>query len=243
MHAARRLSPTGEFGNDGGSLDPLEVMFVKAKSHLVAGEAASAKKALKYAAWQAQVRAHARAGTRSTVQHGDGDASVECVQRQAAPSRPAGALNAAARARAHAPPLLPVQSSAWPPGDFSALAANEFVDARAKFRAPHVLVARARGARCFDFDAYMKANPDLKHLWGNITGLWYHFVYTGQFEPRQFRCAARQLAAQLRARTRAASACHACVPGRLNRACWLVIASAQVDVRPGLQNADGLAGH
>lgn len=75
------------------------------------------------------------------------------------------------------------QSAAWP-GNFSALSSNEYLDQLPKFKTPRVLEARARSSRCFDFDYYMKENPDLKHIWGNITLLWRHFVYYGQFDAR-----------------------------------------------------------
>jgi hypothetical protein len=51
-----RLSPTFEFGCDGASLGPLEVMFVKVKSHMLANEFTFSKKAAKYQQWQQQVR-------------------------------------------------------------------------------------------------------------------------------------------------------------------------------------------
>lgn len=55
-----RLSPTFEFGCDGASLDPLEVMFVKVKSHMLANEFTFSKKAAKYQQWQQQVGLHTR---------------------------------------------------------------------------------------------------------------------------------------------------------------------------------------
>lgn len=54
--ACRRLTPTGEYGCDGTSLDPLEVMFAKVKSYMLAAEVSFSKKAAKYEAWQQQVR-------------------------------------------------------------------------------------------------------------------------------------------------------------------------------------------
>ncbi|WIA10790.1 hypothetical protein OEZ85_010958 [Tetradesmus obliquus] len=129
-----RLTPTGEYGCDGTSLDPLEVMFAKVKSYMLAAEVSFSKKAAKYEAWQQQ-------------------------------------------------------SAAWP-GNFSALSSNEYLDQLPKFKTPRVLEARARSSRCFDFDYYMKENPDLKHIWGNITLLWRHFVYYGQFDarPHKYTC-------------------------------------------------------
>ena len=46
-----------------------------------------------------------------------------------------------------------------------------------------------RSQECFDFVYYLKRNPDL--LFFNASGgalsLWKHFIFFGQFEPRQFR--------------------------------------------------------
>ena len=46
---------------------------------------------------------------------------------------------------------------------------------------------RAKGGKCFDFDYYVKLNPDLGVLGGGKEDLWRHFVYTGQFEARAHR--------------------------------------------------------
>ncbi|KIY94228.1 Fatty acyl-CoA reductase 1 [Monoraphidium neglectum] len=66
----------------------------------------------------------------------------------------------------------------------AALAANEYAEDPARFKAPRVLEMRARGGRCFDFDYYVEENPDLKVLGSGKEDLWRHFVYTGQFEAR-----------------------------------------------------------
>jgi len=50
-----RLTPTSEYGSDGVSVDPLEVMFVKVKSYMITSEISFSKKALKYQHWQQQV--------------------------------------------------------------------------------------------------------------------------------------------------------------------------------------------
>jgi hypothetical protein len=49
------LTPTSEYGCDGVSVDPLEVMFVKLKSYMITSEISFSKKALKYQHWQQQV--------------------------------------------------------------------------------------------------------------------------------------------------------------------------------------------
>lgn len=67
---------------------------------------------------------------------------------------------------------------------FTSIATNEFVDELHRFKAPLVLAARARGAGCFDFNFYAKENADLRHLWGDVRGLWRHWVYYGQFDLR-----------------------------------------------------------
>ena len=46
-----RLSPLGEHFNDGLTLDPLEVMFVKVKSYTLMNGVTSAQKAVKYQQW------------------------------------------------------------------------------------------------------------------------------------------------------------------------------------------------
>lgn len=47
----RRLTATSEFGLDGVSVDPLEVMFVKVKSYMLTSEWSFSKKAVKYQQW------------------------------------------------------------------------------------------------------------------------------------------------------------------------------------------------
>lgn len=49
------MTPTSEYGCDGVSVDPLEVMFVKLKSYMITSEISFSKKALKYQHWQQQV--------------------------------------------------------------------------------------------------------------------------------------------------------------------------------------------
>eukprot|EP00878_Enallax_costatus_P024831 GHUV01026523.1.p1 GENE.GHUV01026523.1~~GHUV01026523.1.p1 ORF type:complete len:299 (+),score=79.13 GHUV01026523.1:220-1116(+) len=130
-----KLTPTSEYSNDGTSLDPNEVMFVKVKSYMATSEISFTKKALKYQYWQQQ-------------------------------------------------------SATWPAGNFSAISSNEYLDDLYKFKTPRVLEARARGSRCFGFDYYMRTNPDLKPLWGDLQALWRHYVYYGQFDarPHKFTC-------------------------------------------------------
>jgi len=77
----------------------------------------------------------------------------------------------------------PLQSTSWP-GTFNATSSNEYLDEIYKFKTPRVLEARARGSACFDFDFYLKQNPDLKPLWGKPLAIWRHFVYYGQFDAR-----------------------------------------------------------
>lgn len=68
-------------------------------------------------------------------------------------------------------------------------ASNEAAASPGRFRAPRVLEMRARGGKCFDFEYYVKENPDLKVLGSKQEDLWRHFVYTGQFEAREHRWA------------------------------------------------------
>lgn len=79
--------------------------------------------------------------------------------------------------------FLPAQSSTWQ-SQYNSLGSNEYVDDLSKYKAAPVLIARARNANCFDFTFYAKENPDLKPMWGDIKGLWRHWVYYGQFDYR-----------------------------------------------------------
>jgi hypothetical protein len=90
---------------------------------------------------------------------------------------------------AHLPvsPLLPLLLQDSGGLNASGLAANEYLSDLARFKTPHVLEARARGAKCFDFDHYASHNPDLSPIAANQLALWRHFVYYGQFESRPFR--------------------------------------------------------
>eukprot|EP00879_Flechtneria_rotunda_P012042 GHRR01012577.1.p1 GENE.GHRR01012577.1~~GHRR01012577.1.p1 ORF type:complete len:347 (+),score=93.53 GHRR01012577.1:547-1587(+) len=78
------------------------------------------------------------------------------------------------------------QATSWT-GNFSSLSTNEYLDELHKIKTPRVLEARARGSHCFDFDYYMRENPDLKPIWGNLQALWRHYVYYGQFDARPHR--------------------------------------------------------
>jgi hypothetical protein len=79
-----------------------------------------------------------------------------------------------------------VQARTWS-GNYSSISSNEYIDDLPKYKAGPVLMARARNARCFDFTFYAKENPDLKPIWGDIQGLWRHWVYYGQFDYRPHR--------------------------------------------------------
>lgn len=76
-----------------------------------------------------------------------------------------------------------MQSGVWL-GDYQNITSNEHIDDLFKHKTPRILIARARSANCFDFSFYAKENPDLKPLWGDIKGLWRHWVYYGQFDYR-----------------------------------------------------------
>lgn len=67
---------------------------------------------------------------------------------------------------------------------YGSLSSNEYIDQFPKHKTAPVLMARARNANCFDFTYYAKENPDLKPMWGDIKGLWRHWVYYGQFDYR-----------------------------------------------------------
>jgi hypothetical protein len=49
------MTPTFEFSNDGLSVDPLEVMFVKVKGAMLANRITYSSKAAKLESWQEQV--------------------------------------------------------------------------------------------------------------------------------------------------------------------------------------------
>ncbi len=51
------MSPTSEFSSDGLSLDPLEVMFIKVKRHMLLAHGSPASRGAAYEAWQRQAAA------------------------------------------------------------------------------------------------------------------------------------------------------------------------------------------
>lgn len=67
------------------------------------------------------------------------------------------------------------------------LAANEYADDEWRFKAPQILVMKARGSSCFDAAHYRAHNPDLQALPPGTLPLWKHFVYLSQFEARPHR--------------------------------------------------------
>lgn len=70
----------------------------------------------------------------------------------------------------------------------ASLESNQYLAELPRFKTPRVLEMRARGGRCFDFDYYLSANPELLGVVGESKEeVWRHFVYYGQFEARPFR--------------------------------------------------------
>lgn len=63
---------------------------------------------------------------------------------------------------------------------------NSYADDEFSFKAPRILVAKARGVQCFDTDHYRAANPDLAAL-STTAAAWTHFTFYGQFERRPHR--------------------------------------------------------
>jgi hypothetical protein len=194
-------TPLFEYSNDGVGVDPLEVVFVKVKRGLVAegpygvGSVSAAHRALAYDRWQAEA---------------DADAEAAAAAAAAAAVAAAGGGGSGGGAPSPvAPPPLSARRAA-------SLAANAYASELARFRAPRVLEARARGSACFDAAAYARWNRDLAPLaaaaqeaaaaaaaaaagegggggeeareGGASLALWRHYVYFGQFETgRRFR--------------------------------------------------------
>lgn len=74
----------------------------------------------------------------------------------------------------------PLQES---PANLSHVLDNAYSSNLQKYKLHDVLIAKARGASCFDFEHYLLHNPDLRSL-GRQSSLWKHFVQFGQFEGR-----------------------------------------------------------
>jgi hypothetical protein len=189
-------TPLFEWSNDGVGVDPLEVLFVKVKrGHVAEGaygvaSVSAAHRAVAYDRWQAEADADAEAAAAVV------EAAVRSKRRRS--SSGGGGVDAAVAA----PPALSARRA-------ESLAANAYASELARFRAPRVLEARARGGDCFDAAAYARWNPDLAPLaaaaeaaWTGGGGgngadsaataankaLWRHYVYFGQFEAgRRFR--------------------------------------------------------
>ena len=55
------------------------------------------------------------------------------------------------------------------------------------YRAAKIAYMEKRGLGCFDFKFYSAHNPDVAAAAGSLSDFWNHFVYSGQFENRQYR--------------------------------------------------------
>ncbi len=71
--------------------------------------------------------------------------------------------------------------------DAKAVTSNEYLASPSKYKAAKVLLAQARGSKCFDVDYYTSRNADLVVLAGSREAAWQHYVYNGQFEARKVR--------------------------------------------------------
>ncbi|MEW5303409.1 MAG: hypothetical protein WDW36_006105 [Sanguina aurantia] len=68
----------------------------------------------------------------------------------------------------------------------SAVSFNDYLRNANKHRVPKILEKIAHGQECFDAAYYLLKNADLA-MFDTDLDLWKHFVYFGQFEPRQHR--------------------------------------------------------
>lgn len=72
-------------------------------------------------------------------------------------------------------------------GNYTYLTGNDYLEHLSRYKTPKVLELRARGGRCFDFEYYRGANPDLQYVGTSKEALWRHYVYYGQFEIRDHK--------------------------------------------------------
>jgi hypothetical protein len=71
--------------------------------------------------------------------------------------------------------------------DAKAVISNDYITQPSKYKAAKVLLALARGSKCFDSGHYTSMNADLAVLKGSDEAAWKHYVYNGQFEARKVR--------------------------------------------------------
>ncbi|KXZ52810.1 hypothetical protein GPECTOR_8g196 [Gonium pectorale] len=71
------------------------------------------------------------------------------------------------------------------PASASVLLANAYGDDEFNFKASRILVAKARGSKCFDSEYYLSQNPDL--ALASSSAAWKHYTFFGQFERRSHR--------------------------------------------------------
>ncbi|GLC37809.1 hypothetical protein PLESTM_000650400 [Pleodorina starrii] len=75
------------------------------------------------------------------------------------------------------------------PSNLSTVVSNKYASDEFSYKAPRILVAKARGSSCFDADFYRRRNPDLTDI-SSEASAWRHYTFYGQFErrPRRFTC-------------------------------------------------------
>ncbi|GIL98607.1 hypothetical protein Vretimale_3951 [Volvox reticuliferus] len=71
----------------------------------------------------------------------------------------------------------------------SLLLSNKYASNEFSYKAPRILVAKARGSSCFDAEFYRQRNRDLMDMVNSDTTAWQHYTFYGQFERRPHRYA------------------------------------------------------
>lgn len=72
------------------------------------------------------------------------------------------------------------------PADLATVNANVYAEDEFNFKAPRILVTKARGHTCFDVHFYRTHNPELTSV-NTVASAWKHFTFFGQFERRPYR--------------------------------------------------------
>jgi hypothetical protein len=64
---------------------------------------------------------------------------------------------------------------------------NAWISKHWTYKRDKLVTMNLRGPECFDFEYYVRSNPDLTRMKGDDMALWEHFLLIGQFQAKHYR--------------------------------------------------------